>query len=90
MVRRQRRICFRLTHEEEELYLPLLKNWETPDWSHLVRKCLKAWWVSKHEATSDNPLAKSATTKQTCPTPDPVSDKKPARSRKKPAKVLGK
>jgi len=50
---RKRRLCFRLTFDEEQKYLPLLRDYYTPDWSRLIRKALADYWKSKLTSVSD-------------------------------------
>jgi hypothetical protein len=72
MKRRVRRINFRLTVEEEERLLPLMKALHLWGWSELCRTALKRLEAAEQIRTTDKIVIRPIG----CQTPPAVSDKK--------------
>lgn len=76
MIRRIRRVTFRLTFQEEDLFAPLIKTLHCWTWSDLVRVALRRLVADQQaKTTSDNDVRH----------PDLLSDNDRVSDKKKPA-----
>jgi hypothetical protein len=54
VIRRKRKISFRLTREEDDRYSPMVAVGWANSWSNVCRMALKEMWERKQKADSDN------------------------------------
>lgn len=86
MIRRCKRINFRLTLQEEERFAPLMRQLHLWGWSELCRTALKRLATAEEQRTSDNNVIQPIA----CQTPPAVSDASTKKGRRSASGKPGK